>query len=417
MEQRQNRLLLMLALAFFVLLLAHAVSPEARLQQSRDVAIWSLDDDVISVELRRPSEEPIELRRSTSGWRMVAPRQASAAPQVVQDLVTQLSRTTTGELVDVTASTAGVGLNPPAAQVELGMSDGSTVSLKIGERAPVGLRTYIQRGDDAEVFVVRGDLGSAVTAPLESLIQRRAFPDVGVSDIRQLSWRDGHAAPTVLSWRDGNWWIGEVAASDKRVNDLLNVVLGLDLASVEPAVPSPATWSSEIKIITAERSWVLSIGPAGQGEQGHRLVKTPAGEEAWMDEGSLAVVLRRGVTELRDPFAFGMDVEAAQQVSAKLGTWSLHATRQGALWTSEGHEPAVVTDWVRSLAEIRARYDVASSGLRRDRWGVVTVVGERETRTFEVSPPDGTGFVHVRRQGHPASVAISEYALQAAINL
>jgi hypothetical protein len=164
----------------------------------------------------------------------------------VDDLVRTLTELEVGGPLDVAADSLGsFGLDAPVvARVERG--DAPPLVAKIGNDAPVGMRTYVQIGDDPTVRVTRERVHGAVAMTADDL-RDHAVARFDRSEVKRIEM----GLPPALTLREDElgWWVskgpgGELRADDARVRSFVQDVLDIRADDFPPS----GTWEGRTPI-------------------------------------------------------------------------------------------------------------------------------------------------------------------------
>ncbi|HEU4371389.1 MAG TPA: DUF4340 domain-containing protein [Methylomirabilota bacterium] len=110
--------------------------------------------DVTGIELKRGGET-VRLQREGEAWHVLAPVKARGSRTAVDEvLATILTARIDREIDPNPASPADFGLDKPAAEVTLTLTDGKTLGLQLGGRNPTGVWVYARERDKPAVFVL-----------------------------------------------------------------------------------------------------------------------------------------------------------------------------------------------------------------------------------------------------------------------
>jgi hypothetical protein len=198
----RNTFLLLLVLAALGAYVYWVELPAEQRQEEAKRLLAFDQTRVSKVTLAYP-DKAIALERKGLRWRMVVPVEADADDNTARSLVRAIADAqVTRTLEDVGDKLGAYGLETPLVTVTLELDDGTTLPpLKVGETTTVGHSSYVQRGDDPNVYVTGGAFQGAVKKEAKDLRERALiqFDDQDVQRIEIL--RD--AAPLVLERREG----------------------------------------------------------------------------------------------------------------------------------------------------------------------------------------------------------------------
>lgn len=209
---------------------------------------------VEGVSIETPSQTVV-LSRSDDGWRLEAPYDAPADPRRVDNLVRAVGTAQVGEPLSHGEDLTSFGLEDPAVVSLSGQ--GPTWSLRLGAEAPVGNRSYVQRGGEAVVRATRTALGDAVVADPDHY-RDRAVIRVPTSAVVAITLDQRQ-----LVRDDRGWWVrtrlGPLRADEERVRTFLRDVDNLR------ADEFPEGWPAEIEVLDRQEvSLTLAEGSTAQ---------------------------------------------------------------------------------------------------------------------------------------------------------
>jgi hypothetical protein len=253
MRDRQARLLTILCAAL-LLLVAILLLAKPPAETSDDAETWSpafgetVDaSSVTAIELSG-GPAPLRIRKAEGAWRVgpgpdgaVDAADVRADDRKVEDLARALSELEVGAALEVgDAPLASFGLDAPVVAT-LARADGAPLVVRVGKDAPVGMRTYVQIGDDAAVRVTRERIRAAVAMTMDD-VRDHAVARFEKGDVRRIEL--GTPAALVLRQDELGWWVspgaatGELRADEARVRSFLQDVL--DVRADE--FPAVAAW-------------------------------------------------------------------------------------------------------------------------------------------------------------------------------
>jgi hypothetical protein len=122
--------------------------------------------DVTAVELRRGTET-VQLQREADGnWQVLQPVKARAGRAAVDELLaTVVTARVDREIDPDPKNPADFGLDKPAAEVALTLTDGRTLGLTLGARNPTGVWVYARERGKPAVFVLGESVLRDATRP------------------------------------------------------------------------------------------------------------------------------------------------------------------------------------------------------------------------------------------------------------
>ena len=208
MENRQSRVLIVLSVVLTLLVLA-IVFVEPPGPDPEEGRTWTrafpdvAEDAVTAVRVSMAGREVL-IEKVDGKWMWTAPVQAPADATQVDSLVSSMLFVDVGPALPELAP-AGVGLDASATRVELQVG-AESLSLSVGEDAPVGSSTYVQVGD-GPVQASRTRTSAAMPPRLDALRSRSlvVYPRSEVTELVVQS-PDGERPPLhILRTDDGDW--------------------------------------------------------------------------------------------------------------------------------------------------------------------------------------------------------------------
>jgi hypothetical protein len=110
--------------------------------------------DVTGVDITRAGEK-VSLKKEGEEWRLLAPVTARGSRTAVDELLaTVLTAKIDREIDPRPANLADFGLDKPAAELTLALSDGRSLGLQLGAKNPTGVWVYARERDKPAVFVL-----------------------------------------------------------------------------------------------------------------------------------------------------------------------------------------------------------------------------------------------------------------------
>ena len=184
--------------------------------------VWALaEGDVQQITVRR-GEADYSLVRDNESWRLIRPLELGASPQKVAVLIDDLTDLDLGIPVpDAVASDYGLS-EDKRAQVEVTLKNGTKETLWVGDTAPIGWRTYVQR-PGGPVIVVPGRLNETVVLnPI--LLRDVAFLRFDFAKLNGILIQ-GPEGDLDIFKDDYGWWVRGVGRADLDKLDSLAVGL------------------------------------------------------------------------------------------------------------------------------------------------------------------------------------------------
>jgi hypothetical protein len=169
-----------------------------------------------------------------------------AEERKADDLVRVVSELEIGPPLDIGQSSLdSFGLDEPIV-VRVLRGDATPLELRVGNDAPVGMRTYVQIGSDAAVHVTRERIRASVALGIDDL-RDHAVARFDHSEVKRIEI----GTPTELTLREDElgWWVsaasgGELRADETRVRSFVQDILDVRADDFPPA----STWEGRTAI-------------------------------------------------------------------------------------------------------------------------------------------------------------------------
>lgn len=255
MNDRQTRLLTILSAVLLVLVAVLVlVKPPAETTDGDET--WSpafgeaLDVSTLTgIELQGPSGIA-QLYKKDGAWHvgersstmadLLDPVDTLAEERKAEDLARVVSELEIGPPLDIgDGSLDSFGLDRPIV-VNVARGDAAPFVLKVGNDAPVGMRTYVQIANDPGVHVTRERIRGSFALSIDDL-RDHAVARFDRSEVRRIEL----GSPTRLTLREDElgWWVsgpsgGELRADDARVRSFVQDILDVRADDFPPA----STW-------------------------------------------------------------------------------------------------------------------------------------------------------------------------------
>ncbi|MEZ4319762.1 MAG: DUF4340 domain-containing protein [Myxococcota bacterium] len=333
----------------------------------------------------------LELAKREGIWHVDAPYQADADPGAVIDLLDAVRESTKG--IPVTGEAASFGLEPPAATVTVGLEDGTTRVLAVGNVTPDGAHTYARAAD--------GTLAAVSGRPAEEMLKRpNEYRDHRVfryapGDVTRISVASDLGTLEATK-SDAGWFLtgysrADLDELDNWVVDFLNlqVDLFLDLEAAEPESPR---YVVEVETDAGvQRMFVGRDTPYGP------LIFFKDGLNGTMDP-QLLRMLERGPTDVGVADAFPFDDSVTRIVLS--GARDATLVPEGDSWAGAPDAEAVLA--VLHAAQLTYK---AAPPVWTGPELTVELVGDTR-HVIEVGPPDADGFRAVRDTAGGSAVRV-----------
>ncbi len=410
MVETQTRGLLALAVALLVVMgLLFAQGPEElEADPEATVPMWSVDGGQVErLTLVRPADT-VTLVRDGPGWRIETPFEGPADPERVGAVIDALARVERGVPVPEPEDGAAYGLGAtPEAVVSVVSSSGMEQQLRIGQEAPVGYRTYAQRGE-GPVVAVAGGLHPLVTESADRFRDHRVFGfDPG--EVRRV-WIRSPQGTLDLSGERTTWFLAGYGRADAdKVDDVVVGLLDLRFDTFLDSGQRVEGGRYEVGVVEASGAeHVLRIGD-----------ETPMGVVASTEAGAFGTIyadalkqLDRGPRSVLDPRAFVLDLDRADEVTVELEGRHFHAVRNGPAWESEQVPSDVAYRAVQALAEVAATHRAELPEGASEGHGKVMVRADGALRVIWLGEEQGAfRLAHDGAGGDPYRVVVDDLAV------
>ena len=124
-------------------------------------AILELEAEQIqSIEIRRPEDEPLKLeRRGEDSWQLVIPVDAAADTSAADSLAESIATLESERVItEGDATLADFGLDAPKLELDVRVKDAEGVetsaTLQVGDETPIGSNLYARLADGEKIFVI-----------------------------------------------------------------------------------------------------------------------------------------------------------------------------------------------------------------------------------------------------------------------
>lgn len=326
-------------------------------------------DAVARVAIRFP-DRTVELARSDSDWRLVAPLDADADDAQVKGIVTSL----TGAKVDRTlddadADRAAFGFDDDAPSVELTDDGGATVTLRIGRTTPIGSKTYVIARDGGPVLLTASNLRAAIDKQAGDLRDKQLV-DYADDDVTRVEIARPGAETIVLERADRDAWTvspGGHVADLTEVRSYLSSLRATRAVAFVDEAPTDLTGYGlaepqlTVSVRAGEETPVATLLVGAEHAEGESTrLYAKRGERpnvVALGEWSLRS-LDKDVAAFRDKTVLGFDPERVGRFTIqRRGGEALTFERGDAGWRFEGSDDAVdqenVTRFLTDLRELK----------------------------------------------------------------
>lgn len=231
----------------------------------------------------------LKLAKEGGAWRLVEPIAYPADDATVSSALGSLENLRAERRLEAAdLDPAAYGLEPPAATVNLGLDDGTELSLAVGDELPLGSTRALRRTGSDEIVIAPGWFMSDLEKELDDWRSREVV-DLQADEIASITIEAG--PDTIRALRTGEQWRLESPLEDLADRDHLQGLLS-DLAALRiEEFLDGATSLDELGLTAPE--YRLKIVPAAGGEP-FRLELGATRER----DGGTEVACRRGGGEL-----------------------------------------------------------------------------------------------------------------------
>ena len=413
MNDKQSRLLLGLAVALIALVALVTLVEPTKVEGEPESRTWTAiekdlkADQIDKLELQK-GEVRATFARTEDGWAMTSPKAVAADGRRLDEIADAFARI---ELADDLGADklSGYGLDPAKMTVTATLKDGRTLSIAVGDDAPVGWQSYVKDGA-GHARLSRARLSDTFGVdPLD--LRSREMLRFSESAVTRLVLEIGPQRFD-LEEDDHGWWVtaaGPVVsprtrADESRIERSLNALRDLRAESLPSSpIPLPAV-ERLIRLTEGSTTLELQLGPLADGQ---RLAVAP------LQEG--AVPVRSSVldSDLRDTIEHWLSTRlipvrpvTVDAVEVKLGAQTLEGKRTENGWSEPKAEATL-----SALVAVRLNRNRPAPEPAGEPWGQI-VLREGTTRLeavdlFQVTP-EGDRVARDRAGGPAFLLAQSE---------
>lgn len=414
MDDRQTRLLVVLAAAVLAIGLVYWLAPRGRdpaWDASATVTVWALEPETVSaLTIEQPGKEPMIARKSDEGWKLASPVEGLAdAARIEAALSTLASLDKAIPVTDTPPEELGLG-DPPRAHVTLVRGGGQELSLDLGDAAPVGWQTYV-RTPDGEIAVV------PVLFDKDVMTDPWSFRDAGVfrfppGEVARAELHSPHGT-LVVSRDDADlWWLEGYGRADlSAIDNLFLSLLELRLDQFLDGAIQGSISEPEYRIVVGLRDGTTLEARIGDELPYGRLVLASTGAVGTILTERLAL-LDQGPTDLADRFAFPVRGSRVDRVQISLEGHQVDFEGGEGRWHAAGRSPADGLALFEALRRVTVDVGAEAPEALAEVVGRVRIhEGDARVRTIEIGPARG-GVRFVRDlAGGPVQV-VDEAAIQ-----
>ena len=363
--------------------------------------------DIAKIELKKRDGQDVVLEKQGSDWHITAPQSWAADQDAVNGLLSSVSTLNGDSVVEQkTADPAQYGLAPPAETVVMGLKNGKTKTLLVGDEAPTGGEVYAMAAGDPKVYTIASYNRNSVDKSVNDL-----------RDKRLLTFNQDSLARVELSVKgqdiefgknnQGDWQIlkpGPYRADGLQVDELVRKLKDakMDLTgSEEDRKKAAAAFASAAPVGTAKVTDAAGTQElqVRKDKAGDYYAKSSAVEGVWKSTSELGEALNKTVDDFRNKKLFDFGFDDPNRIEMHDGAKSYFFTRGGEKWFSNGKELDTVSiqSFVDKLRELTATKFV-DSGFTAPALDI-TVTSKDGKRTEKASfSKQGADYV-ARREG------------------
>src|SRR5215831_4698797 len=198
-------------------------------------------DDVTGITLAYPDRQ-IVLAKTDGAWRVVKPVDAAADDVTVKNLIHAIADAEVKKTIDEPpADLAQFGLTQPMVTLTLTTKDKTLPELKVGKTTAVSNSTYVQRADQAKIYLTGSAFHAGMDKQVKDLRDKKIL-DFKEDQITRVALH-GPEGDVVLAKTDGNWTIEKPVAfkaDGNAVRSLITSVRNLRATDFASDAPSDA---------------------------------------------------------------------------------------------------------------------------------------------------------------------------------
>jgi len=372
-------------------------------------AILKLDQNSITrVELTRKNSAPVILEKTSSEWRITAPKPLRADQNAVSGLIGTLSSLSSERLVDDKASSpAQYGLAAPTLQVDIVEKDNKTQRLLIGDDTPTGGAVYAMLAGDPRVFTVAPYTKTSLDKGLNDLRDKRliTLPADRISRIELLKKGQG----IEFGRNQDAWHILKpkpLRAGSTQVGDLVRQLTEakMDTSTADAADAAPAFAKASpiaiAKVTDESGTQQLDIRKA----KNDYYAKSSVVEGAYKIDSALGKAVEKNLDDFRNKTLFDFGYATPNKIEIHNGSQDLFLTRGSAGeddWWSNGKkmDAGKASDLVSKLRGLSATGFAESGFSNKSAELIVTSNDGKRVEDVQVAK-SGEGYI-AQRKGEP----------------
>jgi hypothetical protein len=393
------------------------VEREKIAEEERKTRLVELDsDDATGVTLTY-SDREIALEKTEQGWRLTKPVAAGADDVTVKNLLRAIADAEAKKTIDdPPADLAPFGLTTPTVTVVVTAKGQPLPALKVGKTTAVSNSTYVQRADQAKIYLTDAGFSSSMDKQPKDLRDKKIveFKD---DDITRIALRNAQGA-IAMAKKDSVWSIeqpGTYKADSNAVRALLSTVRNLratDFANDAPAAADMAAYGLD----NPERELVLRTGEGAAvtlmvGKESEEGLYVKAGDKptVFVVGKWVSTDLDKGVNDLRDKSLLGFEPAAVTAIEVSRGEGEQFTlARAGDTWSVSGVEgtpnTAAIDAFVSALSRLAGNQILADAPADLGQYGLAS-----PALTISVKGKDGAAAGTVRIGMHSPNPPATEY--------
>ncbi len=373
-------------------------------------------DQVQAVTIEKSGSAPIELKRSSGKWAIIAPQALAADQDAVSSVVSALSSFSSDKLIDEKGLNPGeFGLMKPSLSLTATKQDGKTVKLLFGDETPTRSGSYVELAGDPRIFVVPSYNKSSFEKSVDELRDKRLL----TLDFEKLSRIELTAKKETIEFgrNKDQWQIlrpKPLRADQFAVEDLVRSLreAKMELSASDDAKKIESGFKSGTMVATAK----LTDASATQELQIHKnkddyYAKSNAVAGVYRVASSLGTSTDKGLADFRNKKLFDFGFVDPDKIEIHDGSKSYFLTRSGSDWWSDGKkmDESTVSTLVGAIRDLSAT-KFPDSGFTTSALEI-TVISDNGKRAEKVLlSKSGDSYV-AKRENEPALYELNASAI------
>lgn len=156
---------------------------ETEIAAEERIRILEIEVEEVAKMVLKSQEETLTLTRDEDNWLVDYPYPVTLILRDVEDIMFSFTGLTAVEIVSESPEDLSVfGLDDPAVEATVTLTDGSEYTVYLGNRTPVGNMFYLMRRDDPRVFSIWGSHGNHFSYRLAD-IRDTALTEVNIQEV------------------------------------------------------------------------------------------------------------------------------------------------------------------------------------------------------------------------------------------